>query len=75
MAIVDSINLFALYADLTEMTDPALSEPRQSLLTIAAGELADFADAVRAYERCLMEGGDYEEARETAQAVFNDSRI
>ncbi|WP_457492441.1 hypothetical protein [Streptomyces sp. P5_D11] len=43
-------------------------------MTITAGELVDFADAVRAYERCLHEGGDEEEARETAQAVFDDSR-
>ncbi|WP_326755110.1 hypothetical protein OH738_10725 [Streptomyces hirsutus] len=74
MAIAENVNLFALYADLGEMTDPRECEPSHSLLTITAGELVDFADAVRAYERCLMEGGDYEEARETAQAVFNDSR-
>ncbi|MET7761719.1 hypothetical protein ABZS71_06645 [Streptomyces sp. NPDC005393] len=75
MAIVHSVNLFALYADLATMTDPRESEPSEALLTITAGELVDFADAARAYERCLMEGGDYEEARETAQAHYNDSRL
>ncbi|MFE7029461.1 hypothetical protein ACFU9Y_04060 [Streptomyces sp. NPDC057621] len=74
MATVDDINLFALYADLGDLTDPAQSEPSLSLLTITVGELVDFADAVRAYERTLNEGGDEEEARETAQNVFNDNR-
>ncbi|MDF3300140.1 hypothetical protein [Streptomyces tropicalis] len=57
------------------MTDPRESEPSEALLTITAGELVDFADAVRAYERCLMQGGDHEEARETAQAHYDDSRL
>ncbi|CAL9456508.1 hypothetical protein SUDANB15_02531 [Streptomyces sp. enrichment culture] len=74
MAIVKSINLFALYADLTEMTDPKQSDPRDVQMTITAGELVDFADAVRAYERCLTEGGDEEEGWETARAHYNDSR-
>ncbi|MGW2932947.1 hypothetical protein ACWDA7_14015 [Streptomyces sp. NPDC001156] len=74
MATVDNINLFALYAEMGTMTDPRESEPSESLMRITAGELVDFADAVRAYERCLTEGGDYEEARETAQAHYNDSR-
>ncbi|MGW5198625.1 hypothetical protein [Streptomyces spiralis] len=74
MAIVQSVNLFALYAGLETMTDPSESEPSETLLTITAGELVDFADAVRAQERCLMEGGDEEEAWETAQAHYNDSR-
>ncbi|MFG2380573.1 hypothetical protein [Streptomyces avermitilis] len=75
MATVDNVNLFALYADMGTMTDPRESEPSESLLTITSGELVDFADAVRAYERCLHGGGDYEEARETAQAAYNDSRL
>ncbi|MCX4564767.1 MULTISPECIES: hypothetical protein [Streptomyces] len=74
MAIAENINLFALYADLGEMTDPTESKPSHMLLTISAGELVGFADAVRAYERCLIEGRDYGEAQETAQALFNDSR-
>lgn len=60
MAIAENINLFALYADMGTMTDPRESEPSESLMTITAGELVEFADAVRAYERCLLEGGDYE---------------
>ncbi|MEV5472978.1 hypothetical protein AB0L66_11550 [Streptomyces sp. NPDC052207] len=74
MAIVDGVNLFALYADLGSLTDPRESEPSEAPMRITIGELVDFADAVRAYERCLTEGGDYEEARETAQALFNESR-
>lgn len=73
MATVESINLFALHANIGEMTD-SVSEPCDSLMTITVGELVDFADAVRAYERTLNEGGDEEEARETAQALYNDSR-
>jgi hypothetical protein len=74
MAIAESINLFALYVDLGDMTDPRECEPSEARLTITAGELVDFAEAVRAYERCIHEGGDEEEARVTAQALFNDSR-
>ncbi|MGW0136253.1 hypothetical protein [Streptomyces sp. NPDC003299] len=74
MAIAQSINLFALYVDLGDMTDPRECEPSEARLTITAGELVDFAEAVRAYERCLHEGGDEEEAWETARAHYNDSR-
>jgi hypothetical protein len=75
VAIAESINLFALYTDLGDMTDPRERESSETRLTITAGELVDFAEAVRAHERCIHEGGDEEEARVTAQALFNDSRL
>ncbi|MBQ0969208.1 hypothetical protein KBY91_15370 [Streptomyces sp. RK23] len=75
MAIVQNVNLFALYADLVTMSDPRETDPSATLMTITAGELTDFADAVRAQERCLTEGGDEEEAWETARAHYNDSRL
>ncbi|MGW3154017.1 hypothetical protein ACWDG9_04835 [Streptomyces sp. NPDC001073] len=74
MAIAENINLFALYVDLGDMTDPRECEPSESRLTITAGELCDFAEAVRAHERCIQDGGDEEEARVTAQAAYDDSR-
>ncbi|CAM5555445.1 hypothetical protein [Streptomyces parvulus] len=75
MAIVQNINLFALYADLATMPNPGRSDPSNAALTITAGELTDFAGAVRAQERCLTEGGDEEEAWETPRAHYNDSRL
>ncbi|GAA5078674.1 hypothetical protein [Streptomyces similanensis] len=75
MAAVQNINLFTLYADLVTMTDPGESDPSKTVLTITAGELTDFADAVRAQERCLTEGGDEDEAWETARAHYNDSQL
>ncbi|MET8185713.1 hypothetical protein ABZV15_07935 [Streptomyces sp. NPDC005246] len=50
------------------------SGPSEAPLRITVGELVDFADAVRAYERTIHEGGDEEEALETAQSLFNDAR-
>ncbi|MFF3558957.1 hypothetical protein ACFYXS_02795 [Streptomyces sp. NPDC002574] len=73
MAIAD-VNLLALWADLATMTDPRESDPSEAPMRITVGELCDFADAVRLYERTLNEGGDEEEAIDTAQKSFNDAR-